>query len=592
MTWRARLLLGPRAGRTAVHRGTLGDTVGFTAAFLSRTVTALSQMQSMNLDDTIVAISSPLGPALRGIVRLSGPDAIRIAGRLFTPDDGTTSAGLTKGASPSQNGVTGNGVTGNCVTGDCGTGVPPVLRHRPDPHATARPPAATKVWHGRPARDPTGETPVPQVSSRDAKIPIISSTGGSGVVPQYTHGTVRLDDVTLPAAVYLFRAPRSYTREDVVELHLLGAPGVLAMTVEACLAAGARRAEPGEFTARAYLAGAFDLSQVHAIAGLIAARSDHQLQAAQRLLHGALGKAAYAAREELADLLSLVEGALDFSDEPIEFITPTQLLDRLGMVCKALKATAAAGLLAERWGQLPRVLLVGPPNVGKSSLLNVLTGLDRAICAPVAGTTRDILSAPLTIGETECLLVDVAGIEEARTELDARTQVAVRRAIEDADLILHVIDIRNACDARSTKIEAPGILVANKCDLASHEHQAAAVEELASSWHLPVCATSAATGTGCDVLKNAIRRALEGRPVDVHDAAIALMAEHREALQQAIGALENAIDLAAGRDDSLDDAELVAEELRTASRALGMLVGEEQTEDMLGRIFSRFCVGK
>jgi tRNA modification GTPase len=497
----------------------------------------------MNLDDTIVAISSPPGAAPRGIVRLSGSAAFSIASALFTSADGEP----------------------------CGTGILPV------------------------AGD-TGETPEPRI---------------------WLRGRLALDGIELPAAVYVFRAPHSYTRQDIVEFHLLGAPGVLALLVESCLAAGARRAEPGEFTARAYLAGAFDLSQVHAIAGMIAARSDHQLQAAERLLHGALGRIAATARDDLADLIALVEAALDFADEPIEFIAPDVLRRRLGQALDALRSTAAAGLRAERWSRLPRVVLLGGPNVGKSSLLNRLTGLDRAICAPIAGTTRDVLSAPLALGDAECLLIDMAGIQNAASDLDRNVQAAARGAVDDADLLLHVVDASTPVQpgAPRPKVEGTGteksaILVLNKCDLLTREQCAAKTRQVGAAWAAPaalgdavgnspqspaappVCLTSAKTGAGCEALKAKIAGALHERPVDIHDTAIALMAEHRDALQHAIDALDRALRLAADCRDGLSNAEFIAAELHAAAHALGTLVGEEQTEDTLGRIFARFCIGK
>ncbi|MBK8268909.1 MAG: 50S ribosome-binding GTPase [Planctomycetes bacterium] len=269
--------------------------------------------------------------------------------------------------------------------------------------------------------------------------------------PSWHIGTLKPENHELPASLLCFRAPRSYTGQDTIELHTIGSPVLLGMIVEIFLAGGARRAEPGEFTARAFLAGKLDLSQVHAVAGLIAARSDMQLRAAQSLLHGALSQRANEAREELADLLSLVEGAMDFADEPIEFITADALRERLSKTHAMLSATIDAGHRAERWGGLPRVLLVGRPNAGKSSLLNALTGIHRAIASPIAGTTRDAISAPLNLGETECLLIDIAGLDDATNELDRIAQHLAHQAIQDADLILEVIDPTDPSDLHTVE---------------------------------------------------------------------------------------------------------------------------------------------
>ena len=464
----------------------------------------------MNIDDTIVAVSSPPGASVRGIVRLSGPQAFDIVSRLFSSD-------------------------------------------------------------GR---------------SEDL----------DEAAPRYLSGCLSLGSCRLPAAVYQFPSPRSYTRQDVVEIHLLGAPGILALLIEACLASGARRAEPGEFTARAYLAGALDLTQVHGIAGMIAAGSDLQLQAAERLLHGGLSQTADAAREELADLLSLVEGALDFADEPIDFIQATELCRRLKSVLKALASTRAAGLRVERWGRLPHVLLAGAPNAGKSSLLNRLSGMDRAICAPVAGTTRDVLSAPVALGEMDCLLLDVAGLGDATGEVEAKARLAASRAVNQADLVLHVVDASapalDADTATAPRQGVPVIVVANKIDRMAEQQRAVVVRRITAKTCATVCAASAKTGEGCDALKVTIQQQLSDRPASAQDQAIALVAEHSKALREAIAALERTIAMAEPCTDSLDHADLVAAELHAAADALGVLVGQDQTEDMLGRIFARFCVGK
>jgi len=410
-------------------------------------------------------------------------------------------------------------------------------------------------------------------------------------------GTLRMGGATLPAHAWVFVAPRSYTGQDMVELHLLGAPGVLGMVVEALIAAGGRRAEPGEFTARAFLAGRMDLSQAHGVAAMIAARSDDQLRAADRLLHGELSRTAHAAREELADLLSLVEGAMDFADEPIEFITPVELRRRLQSVHAALDAAVRAGLRAERWGQLPRVVLLGRPNAGKSSLLNRLTGADRAICTPIAGTTRDLIAAPLALEDGECLLMDAAGVETADDDLDAAAQRATERAVRDADLILFVVDITRD-DGRLGAMSLPTgssplAVVLNKADEASIE-SVEAWTEAAREAHpgVPIVLTSALTGEGCDNLVRQIGESLRGRTADAGEAVIALMAEQHEALEGAVRAIDNALALAAGSADSLADADLIAVEMHAAAEQLAVLVGEDAPDELLGRVFARFCIGK
>lgn len=479
----------------------------------------------MVVDDTIVAVSSPPGPAMRGIIRLSGPRASALAQHVFKPD-------------------------------------------------LVGPPEA-------------------------------------GLMPRRVAGKVTVEAVSLPAAALVFPAPRSYTRQDIVEIHLLGAPTLLGMVTEALLACGARRAEPGEFTARAFLAGAMDLSQVHGIAGMIAAVSDAQLRAAARLLHGSLSETAQKAREEIADLLSLVEGALDFADEPIEFITPVALRDRLVRVKNLLADTSAAGLRTERWGRLPRAVLLGRPNAGKSSLFNSLSGMNRAICAPVPGTTRDVISAPIRAESVECLLLDIAGLDAPRDRIDARAQAQAREAVESADVVLLVIDAAeiatgfDSVGAANSPIaefladvqaflreDQARFIVANKADLVSDAQMASVANLLCASATLPVIETSTITGEGCDHIRSLIARALFDRPMDKGDGAIALMAEHREALDESVNAVDRAIALTVQSSASLADADLVAAELHAAAAALGALVGREDTEELLGRIFSRFCVGK
>lgn len=453
--------------------------------------------------DTIAAVSSPPGPAQRGIVRVAGPDALRIAANCFVAADG-------------------------------------------------QPLALQPAW---------------------SRIP----------------GSVRLGQTPLPAVACVFRKPRSYTRSDLVELHLLGSPGVLALLLDDLVAAGARRAGPGEFTARAFVAGGLDLVEAQAVAALIFAQSDAELSAARRLLSGDLSIVAAAAREELADLLSLVEGALDFADEPIDFITADQLRDRLAAIESRLMTTLSAGRAAERLGALPQVVLVGLPNVGKSSLLNRLAGRDRAIASPIAGTTRDRIAAPITLPDGHALLVDVAGAHRAADRLNVLAQGSAAAAAQDADLTIHVVDTAAPV---APELTPNTIVVLNKRDLLSSAELGIILDQLRSGGVERPIAVSAATGEGCDQLIDAIAAALRGRRADVREHLLALAVEHRDALSAAIAAIRRAADLAASDERARTDAELIAAELRDAADRMGLLTGELVPDELLGRIFARFCIGK
>ncbi len=316
-----------------------------------------------------------------------------------------------------------------------------------------------------------------------------------------TRGEVLLDaDARVPGDFLLFRAPRSYTRQDIVEIHTIGSPPLLEIIRKRALQLGARPAQPGEFTARAFLSGRIDLASAEAVAGVIRAQSDTQLRAARRMMDGALADRLREARDELGELLALVEADIDFAEEPIEFITPPELVVRLDNVRAQLTAITDRGVSVERLENLPRILLLGPPNAGKSTLMNRLSGTDRAICAAVAGTTRDILSAPVQLGRIEAILLDAAGIDASQDEIIAQARAMVLNEAERVDALCIVLDVTIPPDAAFLKIVRTlpmprRVIAANKSDRIREAapadelsgHQKAAVGHT-GPFHSPSCA--------------------------------------------------------------------------------------------------------
>jgi len=446
---------------------------------------------------------------------------------------------------------------------------------------------------------------------------------------------------SVAAATWLFRAPHSATREEIVELHIPGGPGLASLLLDRLLTSGARAAEPGEFTARAVRNGAMDLCQAEAVAERLYARSDAQLRAAQRLLRGDLARAAGAARETLADLRALVEAALDFAEEDMEFIAPQELRARLAAVAAGLRETAGARERGERLAEPPLIALAGPPNAGKSTLLNRLTGLERALCSPIAGSTRDVLVAPLRLPRGEVLLCDTAGVTDSTWDVSANREMtdaatphasragiarqaaeATRRAIEEASLVIWVSPLdapRSPPKELSQQCAGRLIIVHNKCDLGSGVDPSASppgtapVQAEGKSSHSPTAASdrrsaadsraapidspggmaalliSAARGDGCDALLRLLDERLNESGCDAGDSVL-LSAELRRVLEEATACLERAGDLA--RSGAASAAELIAAELHAAGGLLGRLTGETDAEDLYDRIFSRFCIGK
>jgi tRNA modification GTPase len=385
----------------------------------------------------------------------------------------------------------------------------------------------------------------------------------------------------------LFPAPGSFTGETVLELHAHGGPAVLSLILGRCLDLGARLAEPGEFTKRAFLNGKLDLAQAEGVADLIEAATATAARAAARSLSGAFSSEIRSLVEDLIELRAFTEATLDFPEEDIDFIRAADAAGKLALLRERL-----AGIVARaRQGSLLReglsVVLVGQPNVGKSSLLNQLVGDELAIVTPVAGTTRDAIRGSVEIDGIPLHVIDTAGL---RPTTDAVEKIGIERAraaIEAADLALIVTDAREPEHGADLAIAAdlpkalPRIVVRNKIDLAGLEATSVLHGRAGT------VALSAKTGAGVELLRQAILQ-LVGVHEDMEGAFLA-RERHIRALQDAALRLDAAATHLAA---SAPPLELFAEELRQAQTALSTITGEFTADDLLGEIFGRFCIGK
>ena len=411
-------------------------------------------------------------------------------------------------------------------------------------------------------------------------------------------GTVRLEpQSSIPADFYLFRAPHSSTRQNLVEIHTVGSPAVLEAIRVRAIELGALAAQPGEFTARAFLNGAMNLAGAEAVAGLIQAHSDTQLRAAHRMRDGALARRIEAVCDELGELLARVEADIDFAEEPIEFVTPTALRERLQTITDGLETLQRSAASVERFDALPQILLFGPPNGGKSSLMNRLSGTSRSICAAAAGTTRDILSAPIRVGRGEAILLDTAGVDRSDDEIIAQARAMTLSQAQRVDLICLVVDLSRPDDDHA--FESAGsldvdrvVVAANKCDLLTPDQTAASVERLKRRRLGPVCVISAKTGAGVEELRAALANALADRMATTMGEAMLLSERQRSAIAEAVESLKRASQLGETAVETIDCADVLAFELREALDLLGEVTGEVTTEDLLARVFAKFCIGK
>lgn len=411
----------------------------------------------------------------------------------------------------------------------------------------------------------------------------------TGRPPKPRHaGFVRFCDASsqvLDEGILLyFPAPASFTGEDVIELQGHGGPVVMQLLLSRCIELGARLAEPGEFSRRAFLNGRMDLAQAEAVADLIEASTTAAARSAVRSLGGAFSDRINRLKDELIDLRMLVEATLDFPEEEIDFLKASRAFERL----QAVKARLQEVLQGAQQGRLlrdgMRVVLVGRPNVGKSSLLNALTGEDSAIVTDIAGTTRDAIRETIEVKGIPVHVVDTAGLRESTA--DAVEQIGMQRTwaeIGNADVIIRLRQAGHTDMAEELEIDSridpgiPRIVVENKIDLTG---QAAYRTEEGSLVRIGL---SARLGEGIDLLVEELAR-IAGWRSDAEDVPMA-RARHVQALEQAQTHIDTAF-------EQLQQLELFAEELRLAHESLGEITGEFTPDDLLGVIFSRFCIGK
>lgn len=488
------------------------------------------------LDDTITAISTPIGEGGIGIVRLSGKEAIAIADKVFKSQSG-------KRLSEMKSHTVHYG------------------------------------WIVRKLGAESWELGAKAKKTNPSLVPLSSQL----LAPSSDEA---IDEVL----VTVMRSPKSYTAEDMVEISCHGGMLVMRRILDLLVQQGARLAEPGEFTKRAFLNGRIDLVQAEAVLDIIRSQTDLSLRVAMNQLEGHLSKKVRQIREELLDLYAYVEASVDFPDEDLEILSGIDMLNRVKKIKDEIHKLSTT---AER-GQVLREgvmgVICGKPNVGKSSLLNALLGRERAIVTPIPGTTRDTIEEVMNLDGIPMRLVDTAGIRESEDTIEKEGIRRSRTYFERADLLLTVLDGSASLTREDEEIlkKAAGrqaVIVINKKDLPQRIDQARIKEWING---FPSVCISASQGKGLEELVGVISKLVWRGEVIGSSEELVTNVRHKEALIRADKSLEHLIETL----EKKLSAEFVSVDIRDALDAIGEIVGETTTDDLLGRIFSKFCIGK
>jgi len=497
----------------------------------------------LNLDDTIVAIASPPGRGGIGVVRLAGPDARTIAVPMLR---------LKYELEP------GRAVFGELVE-PCGAG------------ALAR------------------ELSADETSARVDLIPDLSRPRAAAPHRTFSHQH-RIDEVV----VTYFARPHSYTTDDIIEISAHGSPVVLRHIVELALAAGARLAEPGEFTMRAFLNGRIDLTQAEAVRDLIDSQTLYQAKVAAQQLEGALSRRLQPVKQKLVELIAVLEAGIDFAEDDVSVLPGERILEHIAPIRAPLEELARTFAFGKIVHEGLTLAIVGRPNVGKSSLFNRLVERERAIVTATPGTTRDLVTETVSLGGIPVKLVDTAGIRRA---LDEAESIGIQKSMEalaDADLVLLVLDASQAVSEEDAALLAQveqrvGFVVENKADIAIRGANSV-VDRISNSARAahPAIRTSALTGEGIAELREAILRHVSGDTAANTESGFLTNARHQKLVQDSIMALDAAKAAVA----NLIPHEMLLLDLYNSLRPLDEITGATTTDDILNLIFSRFCIGK